>query len=104
MATGGGRISLPLTVGVDHSHPQWPVLLFFVFLDCWSFFFFFAGDKNGYWGWPDLSPLGRWGGSQPPPVAGSFFGLRWAVGDDVSLLELAVSGGCWVYLVSRIVD
>jgi hypothetical protein len=25
------------------------------------------------WGWPDLSSPGRWGGSRPPPVAGSFF-------------------------------
>jgi hypothetical protein len=29
MATRGGRISLPLTVGVDCGHPQWPDLLFF---------------------------------------------------------------------------
>jgi hypothetical protein len=38
------------------------------------FFFFFLAcqrDKNGHWGWLDLSPPGRWGGSQPPPVARS---------------------------------
>jgi hypothetical protein len=32
MAIGGGRISLPLAVGVDRGHPQWPNLLFFFFL------------------------------------------------------------------------
>jgi hypothetical protein len=35
MATRGGRISLPLAVGVDRGHPQWPDL----------FFFFFAGKS-----------------------------------------------------------
>jgi hypothetical protein len=31
MAIGGGRISLPLAVGMDCSHPQWlDLLLFFV--------------------------------------------------------------------------
>jgi hypothetical protein len=34
MATGGGRISLPLAVGVDHGRPQWPDL---------SIYFFFFG-------------------------------------------------------------
>jgi hypothetical protein len=29
MATRGGRISLPLAVGVDRGHPQWPDLFFF---------------------------------------------------------------------------
>jgi hypothetical protein len=29
MATRGGRISLPLAIGVDRSHPQWPDLFFF---------------------------------------------------------------------------
>jgi hypothetical protein len=28
MATRGGRISLPLAVGVDHGHPQWRDLFF----------------------------------------------------------------------------
>jgi hypothetical protein len=28
MATRGGQISLPLAVGVDHGHPQWPDLFF----------------------------------------------------------------------------
>jgi hypothetical protein len=31
MATRGGWISLPLAVGVDRSHPQWPDLFFFFF-------------------------------------------------------------------------
>jgi hypothetical protein len=30
MATRGGRISLPLAVGVDRGHPQWPDLFFFL--------------------------------------------------------------------------
>jgi hypothetical protein len=30
MATRGVRISLPLAVGVDHGHPQWPDLSFFL--------------------------------------------------------------------------
>jgi hypothetical protein len=29
MVARGGRISLPLAVGVDHGHPQWPDLFFF---------------------------------------------------------------------------
>jgi hypothetical protein len=29
MATRGGWISLPLAVGVDRGHPQWPGLFFF---------------------------------------------------------------------------
>ena len=31
MAIGGGWISLPLVVRVDHCHPQWLDLLFFFF-------------------------------------------------------------------------
>jgi hypothetical protein len=31
MASRGGRISLPLAIGVDHGHPQWRDL-FFLFL------------------------------------------------------------------------
>jgi hypothetical protein len=31
MATRGGRISLPLVVGVDRGHPQWPDLSLFFF-------------------------------------------------------------------------
>jgi hypothetical protein len=31
MATRGGRISLPLAVGVDRGHPQWSDLFFFFF-------------------------------------------------------------------------
>ena len=30
MATIGGRISLPLAVGVDRGHPQWPDQIFFL--------------------------------------------------------------------------
>jgi hypothetical protein len=30
MATRGGQISLPLAVGVDCGHPQWPDLFFLV--------------------------------------------------------------------------
>jgi hypothetical protein len=51
MATGGGWISLPLAIGVDRSHPQWPGSFFL------SFFVVCLRDKNGHWGWPDLSPL-----------------------------------------------
>jgi hypothetical protein len=40
VAIGGGRISLPLAVGVDRGHPQWPNLFIFLFL---CFFFWFAG-------------------------------------------------------------
>jgi hypothetical protein len=29
MATRGGQISLPLAIGVDRGHPQWPDLFFF---------------------------------------------------------------------------
>jgi hypothetical protein len=29
MATRGGRISLPLAIGVDRGHPQWSDLFFF---------------------------------------------------------------------------
>jgi hypothetical protein len=36
MATRSGRISLPLAIGVDRGHPQWPDL-----------FFFFAGKGAG---------------------------------------------------------
>jgi hypothetical protein len=35
MATRGGRISLPLAVGVDRGHSQWPDL-----------FFFFSSEKS----------------------------------------------------------
>jgi hypothetical protein len=31
MVTRGGRISLPLAIGVDRGHPQWPDLFFFFF-------------------------------------------------------------------------
>jgi hypothetical protein len=40
MATRGGRISLPLAVGVDRGHPQWP--------DLSLFFFFFTGEGGGW--------------------------------------------------------
>jgi hypothetical protein len=51
----GGRISLPLAVGVDRGHPQWPDLSFF--------FFFFAGKVAGEGGgWRRLFAGGgrRW--------------------------------------------
>jgi hypothetical protein len=38
MATRDGRISLPLAVGVDCGHPQWP--------DLFLFFFFFLPEKS----------------------------------------------------------
>jgi hypothetical protein len=51
MATGGGRISLPLAVGVDcghprplgvdHGHPQW--------LDPFFFFFFWLVHRRQIW-------------------------------------------------------
>jgi hypothetical protein len=68
MATGGGRISLPLAIGVDRGHPQWPDL---------SLFFFFFGCLPKRQKWPlgvagSLSPS-HWGGSRPLPVARSFF-------------------------------
>jgi hypothetical protein len=51
MATGGGRISLPLAIGVDRGHPQWPDL-----------FFFFVGKVAGEGGgWRRLlAEGGRW--------------------------------------------
>jgi hypothetical protein len=66
-----------------------------------SFFFLggFARDKNGHYGWPDLSPPGSWGGSRPPLVARSisFFGPKKlserAVGGNVCSPE--VGGGGW---------
>jgi hypothetical protein len=78
MATGGGRISLPLAVGVDHGHLQaagggsWPPPVAESI-----FFFFFFGCSPERQKWPlgaagSPSP-GYWGGSQPPPVAGSIF-------------------------------
>jgi hypothetical protein len=41
MATGGGQISLPLAVGVDRGHPQWPDLS-----SSSSSFFFFLPEKS----------------------------------------------------------
>ena len=58
MATRGGRISLPLAVGVDCS--------FF-------FFFWFIGETNMATEGGRISPPGCWGGSRPLPVAGSIF-------------------------------
>ena len=65
MATGGGQISLPLAVGVDHGHPQAaggglgppPVdgyISFFFFLFFW---WFVEETKMAIGGWPNLSPL-----------------------------------------------
>jgi hypothetical protein len=78
MATGGGRISLPLAVGVDRNHPQaagsgsrplgYPSSFFFFFWVRW-----FAGETNRATEGGRISPPSRWGGSRPPPVAGSFF-------------------------------
>jgi hypothetical protein len=41
MATRGGWISLPLAVGVDRGHPQWPDLFFSARI--------VAGDGGGRW-------------------------------------------------------
>jgi hypothetical protein len=62
MATRGGRISLPLAVGVDRGHPQWPDLFFF---------FFPAGEGGGRQCL--LAGGGRWAAQ----VAA--FGLIWLV-------------------------
>jgi hypothetical protein len=74
MSTRGGRISLPLAVevdcshprppGVDHGHPQWPDLFFFL-VD--------SPEANIATEGGRISPPGRWGGSQPPQVARSIF-------------------------------
>ena len=76
MATGSGRISLSLAVGVDRGQPQWPNL---------SFFFCRSPERQK---WPlgvaeSLSP-GCWGGSRPPLVARSifFFGFAEKVAGD----------------------
>jgi hypothetical protein len=54
MATGIGLISLPLAVGVDRGHPQWPDLSFIFFI-----FFFFAGSHRRGW-WLPASVRQRW--------------------------------------------
>jgi hypothetical protein len=78
MATRGGRISLPLAVGVDcghprppgvdHGHPQWPD------------FFFLVGSSEANMATEGgrISSPGRWGGSWPPPVARSIFFIFFA--------------------------
>jgi hypothetical protein len=48
MATRGGRISLPLAVGVDHGHPQWRDL------------FFFRQKSRWKWRWAAASGRRRW--------------------------------------------
>jgi hypothetical protein len=75
MATEGGRIPLPLAVGVDcshprplgvdHSHPQWPDLFFFFFWlvhqrQIWPLMVagslpLAVGVDRGHPQWPDLS-------------------------------------------------
>jgi hypothetical protein len=109
MATEGGRIPLPLAVGVDcshprplgvdHSHPQWPDLFFF-------FFLVGSPEANMATDGGRISPPSRWGGSRPPPMARSIYfflfawkvvgGVRWlAVGGGVSRRRWAPGGGRW---------
>jgi hypothetical protein len=94
MGTGGGRISLPLGVGVDRGHPSGRIYL--------SFFFFLVvrrRDKNGHWGWLDVSPLAVGvdrGHSQWPDLF-FFFGFAGkVVGDGGGWRRLFAGGGRWV--------
>jgi hypothetical protein len=48
MAIEGGRIYLPLAVGVDYGHPQW---LDRFFLSSSFFFFFFSYCWKSCWRW-----------------------------------------------------
>jgi hypothetical protein len=109
----GGRISLPLAVGVDRGHPQATgsgsrpppmagsiYLFFFFFLVRW-----FAGETNRATEGGQISPPGRWGGSRARGhpqwldlFSSSFFFLpekspKNEVGGGVCLPE--VGGGEW---------
>ena len=81
MATGGSRISLPLAVGVDRSHPQWPDLSLF-------FFVVRRRDKNGHWGWWDLSPL-----TATPSGQIYLFFFFFFLGSPEKSSEIAMGGG-----------
>jgi hypothetical protein len=52
MATRGGRISLPLAVGVDRGHLQW--------LDLFFFFFRRKSRQRGRWAAASAHQRGRW--------------------------------------------
>jgi hypothetical protein len=103
MATRGGRISLPLAVGVDcghprpprvdHGHPQWP-----------DFFFFLVGSSEANMATEGgrISSPGRWGGSWPPQwpdLSFLFFSPEKspevAAGGSVRRRRWAAGGGRW---------
>jgi hypothetical protein len=91
MATGDGQISLPLAVGVDRGHLQWPDLFFFLFIG--------KVARGGRWVATSGQVVAR-GGSQPPPVAGSlslFFFLLFLFTGKV------VRGGRWVAAFGQVV-
>jgi hypothetical protein len=101
MAIGGGRISLPLAIGVDRGHLKaigsgsWPLpmaeSIYLSFLVLW-----FAEETNRAIEGGRISPPSRWGGSRPPLVAGSIFFFFF-----LFFFFSLVGGGWWViYLVA----
>jgi hypothetical protein len=106
MATEGGRISPPGRWGGSRPPPgRWEWIAATPSGRIYVFFFFpllvrwFAGERDMATEGGQISPPGRWGGSRPPPVAGSIFFFflvrwkcrwRWAVGGDAISRRWAV--------------
>jgi hypothetical protein len=118
MAIGGGRISLPLAVGVDcghprslgvdHGHPQWPDLFSFFWLvhrrQIWPLRVagslpLAVGVDRGHPQWPDLSSSSSFFFFflKKKKVAGKFAGggRRMAVGGGICRRRWAAGDSRW---------